>query len=92
MREVNGGKYREREREMMGLIRIKMEGFGQSRVRAVASVPTPHPAPVPSSGPNQPLWHMQGASMTHNQTAHGGTGNIPKSPDRQKIHDFTEIF
>lgn len=92
-RGVNGGKYRKRERErkrvsemeMMAVIRIKTVGFGQSRDRAAASVPTPHPRPVPSSSPNQPLWHMQGASMTHKQTAHGATGNIPNTLNRQQI-------
>lgn len=71
------GKRREREREMMGVIRIKTVGFGQSRVRTAVSVPTPHPPPVPSSSPNQPLWHMQGASVTHKQTAHGCEGEHP---------------
>lgn len=69
-REVNGGKMREQEREMMAVIRIKTVGFGQSRVRTNVSVPAPHPPPVPSSSPNQPLWHMQGASMIHKQAAY----------------------
>lgn len=46
-RRKGGGQWREiqkeREREMMGLIRIKSVDFGQSQVRAVASMPTPHP-------------------------------------------------
>lgn len=94
-REVNGGKYREQERGMMGVIRIKTVGFGQSRVRAGVSMPTPHPPPVPSSSPNQPLWHMGGASMTHKQTTHGCAGNILKTLNRQKntlIPDFIQCF
>lgn len=86
-----GGRWREiqganTEREMMGLIRIKTVGFGQSRVRADMSVPTPHPSPVPSSSPNQPLWHMQGASMTHKQTAHGCAKGTSRRhpPDKKK--------
>lgn len=68
MREVRRGKYREWEREMMGIIRIKMVGFGQSRVRATVFMPTSYPPLVPSSGLNQLNWHMQGASMTHKLT------------------------
>lgn len=81
-----GGQGREieraREREMMGIIRIKMVGFGQSRVRATVSTPISYPPPVPSSGLNQLNWHMQGASMTHKQTTHGCRGNVPKAPDQ----------
>lgn len=78
-RSGEGNKESEREREMMGIIRIKMVGFGQSRVRATVSMPTSYPPPVPSSGLNQLNWHMQGASMTHKQTTHGCRGNVPKS-------------
>lgn len=80
----------EREREMMAVIRIKTVGFGQSRVRAAVSVPTPHPPPVPSSSSDQPLWHMQGASMTHKQTA--AERNSPLPPKNTLIPDFKKCF
>lgn len=90
-----GGRWREiqganTEREMMGLIRIKTVGFGQSRVRADMSVPTPHPSPVPSSSPNQPPWHMQGASMTHKQTAHGCAKGTSRRhpPDKKNLKKY----
>lgn len=69
---------REREREMMGIIRIKMVGFGQSQVRATVSMPTSYPPHMPSPL-NQLNWQIQGASMTHKQTTHWCTGNVPKS-------------
>lgn len=59
----------DREKKM-AVIRIKSAGFGQSRAWVGTPVPGPHPHthysfPVPSSSPNQLLWHMRGASMTH---------------------------
>lgn len=81
-RSGEGNRESKREREMMGIIRIKMVGFGQSRVRATVSTPISYPPPVPSSGLNQLNWHMQGASMTHKQTTHGCRGNVPKAPDQ----------
>lgn len=77
LREVRRGKYR--EREMMGIIQIKMVGFGQSQVRAAVSMPTSYPPPMPSPVLNQLNWHIQGASMAHKQTTHWCAGNVPKS-------------
>lgn len=85
-RSMEGNAESEREREMMGVIRIKTVGFGQSRVRAAVSVPTPHPPPVPSSSPDQPLWHMQGASVTHKQTA--AERNTHPPPKKILLYQF----